>query len=97
MPIRVLNNSTITGLAERAAAQLRARGWNVVEVGNYPYGIIPVSTAYSRPGTDEQAAAQALAAQIGIRAEPRFMGIRDATPGLIVIATNNWDATVPKS
>ncbi len=66
------------------------RGWNVVEVGNYPYGIIPTSTVYYRPGTAEQGAADAAARQLGIRSEPRFPGIQQASPGLIVIATNNW-------
>jgi hypothetical protein len=90
VPVRVLNNSTITGLADRAAGDMRAKGWNVVEVGNYPNGVIPVSTVYYRPGTDEQAAADTVASELGIRAEPRFDGIEQASPGLIVIATNNW-------
>jgi hypothetical protein len=90
VPVRVLNNSTITGLADRAAGDMRAKGWNVVEVGNYPNGIIPVSTVYFRPGTDEEPAADAVASELGIRSQPRFDGIEQASPGLIVIATNNW-------
>lgn len=90
--VRVFNNSTIRGLADRAAADLRARGWNVVEVGNYPYGTIPESTVYYRPGTPEQGAADALADQFGLRSMPRFPGIQNASPGVIVIATNNWRA-----
>lgn len=97
VPVRVLNNSMISGLAERAATDLRARGWNVVEVGNYAGGVIPVSTAYYRPGTDEEGAARSVATQLGVRAEPRFPGIEGASPGLIVIATNNWGTTAPKS
>jgi hypothetical protein len=92
--VRVFNNSTITGLADRAAGDLRARGWNVVEVGNYPFGVIPESTVYYRPGTDEQAASDAIARQFGIRSLPRFAGIQNASPGVIVIATNNWGANV---
>jgi hypothetical protein len=90
VPVRVLNNSTITGLADRAAGDMRAKGWNVVEVGNYPNGVIPVSTVYFRPGTDEEPAADAVASELGIRSQPRFDGIEQASPGLIVIATNNW-------
>ena len=89
-PLRVYNNSTITGLAARAAADFRNAGWQVEEVGNYPSGIIPTSTVYYRPGTNEQQAAQALAGQFGLRAEPRFSGLDEATPGLIVIATNDY-------
>jgi hypothetical protein len=89
-PLRVYNNSTITGLAARAAADFRNAGWQVEEVGNYPSGIIPTSTVYYRPGTSEQQAAQALAGQFGLRVEPRFSGLDEATPGLIVIATNDY-------
>jgi hypothetical protein len=90
--VRVFNNSTITGLADRAAADMRAQGWNVVEVGNYPYGVIPESTVYYRPGTGEQGAADAIAGEFGLRSMPRFEGIAGASPGVIVIATNNWGA-----
>jgi hypothetical protein len=88
--VRVYNNSLIKGLAERAAADFRNAGWNVADVSNYPQGIIPETTAYFRPGTDEETAARALAAQFGMRAEPRFEGIQDSSPGVIVIVTNNY-------
>ena len=92
--VRVYNNSMITGIAALAADELRRRGWNVVDVGNYPYGVIPESTVYFRPGTEEEGAAQLLAAQLGVRAMPRFEGIQNASPGVIVIATSNWAAHV---
>ncbi|WP_433034271.1 LytR C-terminal domain-containing protein [Actinomycetospora sp. CA-053990] len=91
--VRVFNNSTIPGLADRAAGEMRSQGWNVVEVGNYPWGTIPVSTVYYRPGTDEQGAASAIAGEFGLRSEPRFDGIQGASPGVIVIATNNWGSS----
>lgn len=90
--LRVYNNSTIHGLAARAANDFRASGWNVAEVSNYSSGIIPVTTAYFRPGTDEEAAAKALATEFGFRAEPRFEGIQNSNPGVIVIVTNNYKA-----
>jgi hypothetical protein len=92
LTVRVYNNSMIIGLAQRAANELRLRGWNVVEVGNYPYGVIPESTVYFRSGTEEEGAARSLAAQFGVRVLPRFEGIQHASPGLIVIATSNWGA-----
>ncbi|MHC1558752.1 LytR C-terminal domain-containing protein [Actinomycetospora sp. C-140] len=88
--VRVFNNSTIQGLADRAASEMRGQGWNVVEVGNYPNGVIPESTVYYRPGTGEQGAADAIAGEFGLRSMPRFDGIQNASPGVIVIATNNW-------
>jgi hypothetical protein len=92
-PVRVLNNSTISGLADRAANDFRGSGWNVVLVGNHQ-GRIPVTTVYYRPGTAEEAQAKELAQQFGIRAEPRFEGIQAADPGIIVIVTREYN---PKS
>jgi hypothetical protein len=90
VPLRVYNNSTISGLAERAAADFRNAGWTVEEVANYPDGIIPTSTVYYRPGTGEQAPAQALGDEFGLRVSPRFEGLQDASGGLIVIVTNDY-------
>jgi len=89
-PVRVYNNSTITGLATRAASDFRADGWQVGQIANYSSGNIPTSTVYYRPGTAEQSAASSIASEFGLRAEPRFSGIDDATPGLIVIVTNDY-------
>lgn len=88
--VRVYNNSTIRGLAARAADDFTAAGWAVVEVGNYPQGIIPTTTVYYPEGTDEQAIAEAIGAEFGMRVEPRFAGIENAPPGLIVIVTNDY-------
>jgi hypothetical protein len=92
-PVRVLNNSTISGLADRAANDFRGSGWNVTEVGNHQ-GRIPVTTVYYRPGTAEEPQAKELAQQFGIRAEARFEGIQAASPGIIVIVTKEYN---PKS
>lgn len=87
--VRVYNNSTIRGLAARAADDLTAAGWTVVEVGNYAQGTIPTTTAYYRDGTDRDAA-EAIGAEFGMRVESRFPGIANAAPGLIVIVTNDY-------
>lgn len=84
------NNSTITGLADRAADHFRAAGWPVTEVGNYSSGIIPTSTVYYRPGTDEESSARRLGDEFGLRVEPRFAGLQQASPGLIVIVTRDY-------
>lgn len=88
--LRVYNNSTIKGLAARAADDFRANGWPVGSVANYPSGIISTSTVYYRPGTAEQAAASTLGEAFGLRIQPRFTGLDQATPGLIVIVTNDY-------
>ncbi|MFC0116269.1 LytR C-terminal domain-containing protein [Kibdelosporangium aridum] len=89
-PVRVYNNSFIEGLAERAASDFRASGWNVVDTGPHQ-GKVPVTTVYYRPGTAEEAQAKELAQQFGLRVEPRFDGIKDASPGIIVIVTREYD------
>lgn len=88
--LRVYNNSTIRGLAARAADDFTAAGWTVTEVGNYPGGRIWTSTVYYEQGTDQRTAAEALGAQFGMRVQPRFAGIADARPGVIVIITNDY-------
>jgi len=87
--VRVYNNSTIRGLAARAAQDMRAVGWSVREVGNYSGGTIPTTTVYYDDDSG-RGAADALGEYFGMRIEPRFDGIRDATPGLIVIVTNDY-------
>jgi LytR cell envelope-related transcriptional attenuator len=94
--VRVYNNSLIEHLAARAADDFRHAGWNVTEVKGYPYGTIPATTAYYRPGTDEEAAAKALAQAFGFKAEPRFDGIKDASAGVIVIVTKDYGSNSPK-
>jgi LytR cell envelope-related transcriptional attenuator len=89
-PLRVYNNSTISGLAARAAEDFRRAGWSIDEVGNYPHGIIPTTTVYFRPGTGEEEPALALGEQFGMRVNPRFEGLQNATPGIIVIVTNDY-------
>jgi hypothetical protein len=90
-PVRVSNTSRVRDLAQRAAADFRGSGWQVTEVGNYPYGAIGTSTVYYEPGNSrDQAAAQSLASSFGMKAAPRFGGISNATPGLIVIITRDY-------
>jgi LytR cell envelope-related transcriptional attenuator len=96
-PVRVYNNSTISGLANQAAADLRAVGWNVVEVGNYPSGTIPTTTAYYRPGTAEQEAAEDIADDFGMRVEKRFTGLGVYPAGVIVIVTNDYQGVGGKN
>lgn len=89
-PVRIYNNSKISGLARKAAADFRAAGFQVVGVGNYSQGTIPLSSAYYRPGSGEQSTATALANRFNLRVEPRFAGIQRSSPGVIVIVTNNY-------
>ncbi|MFI9815248.1 LytR C-terminal domain-containing protein [Saccharothrix variisporea] len=89
-PVRVYNNGTIANLAARASEDVRKVGWDVVETGNYSQGVIPTTTVYFRPGTDEEASAQQLAQALRAEVKPRFDGIEGAHPGIIVIVTNDY-------
>ncbi|WP_093593889.1 LytR C-terminal domain-containing protein [Lentzea waywayandensis] len=89
-PVRIYNNSTITGLAAKASDEVRANGWTVAGTGNYSSGNIPTTTVYFRPGTDEEASAKELAAVLRARVEPRFEGIESAAAGIILIVTNDF-------
>ncbi|MQY31080.1 LytR C-terminal domain-containing protein [Nocardia aurantia] len=89
VPVRVLNNSTIAGLAAKTGTQLSSGGWNVTETGNYPEGVVSRTTVYYGTSPQEKAAAQAIAAELGVAAEPRFAGLADSPPGVIVIVTGN--------
>ena len=89
VPVTVLNNSRIDGLADRAAARFRRGGWPVRETGNFR-GRIPVTTVYYDPGVrGQQASAQAFARRFaGIaRVRPRF----DTLParGVVVVVTRD--------
>ncbi|MFD1148829.1 LytR C-terminal domain-containing protein [Saccharothrix hoggarensis] len=95
-PVRVYNNSTTQGLAAEATEDVEKAGWQVAEKGNYSQGLIPTTTVYFRPGTDEEASARELAQIIGARVEPRFDGIQNAQPGIIVIVTNDYKGTPAK-
>lgn len=92
VPVRVLNNSKVSGLAARAAEDFRADGWTVAETGNYSegQGVLPTSTAYFRPGTAEESAARALAAKFNLQVAARFPGIASFDDGVIVIVTRDY-------
>lgn len=92
MPISVLNNTTVHGLADTVADQFRDGGWQVAFVGNFA-GRIPVSTVYYTPGHDaEQRAAEALAVQFPAiqRVMPRYEGLPAGVRGVVVVVVRDW-------
>ena len=87
VPVTVLNNSRIKGLADRAASRFRAGGWPVPATGNYRGGRIVTTTVYYPAGG--QGSAQRFAAQFGIgRVLPRFAGLPGS--GLTVVLTRDY-------
>lgn len=88
--VRVYNNSMIKDLASTAANDFRAAGFDVVQVGNYPGGVIDHSTAYYSPAPGEQQIATQLGQEFNMKVMPRFPGIAFASPGVIVIITQDF-------
>lgn len=89
VPVTVLNNSMIVGLAGKTASQLTAEGWNVVETGNYPGANIAKTTVYYGNSPGDKEAGQAIAQQLGITAESKSSGLNESSPGVTVIVTGN--------
>jgi hypothetical protein len=87
VPVDVLNNSTITGLAHEVAAQVEAKGWPIDVIGNFE-GRIPESTLYYAAGQHEVATLLAHAMPQIQRVLPRFSGLPG--DGLTLVVTRDW-------
>ena len=87
IPVTVLNNSRITGLADRAAARFSAGGWPVAKTGNFR-GRIPSTTVYYERG--QEASARAFARRFDgiVRVRPRFATL--PARGLVVVVTRDY-------
>ena len=87
VPVTVLNNSRITGLADRAAARFEAGGWPVAKTGNFR-GTIPSTTVYYERG--QEASARAFARRFDgiVRVRPRFATL--PARGLVVVVTRDF-------
>ena len=88
-PLTVLNNSQITGLADRAAARFRAGGWPIRQTGNLR-GRIRATTVYYAPGQEAQARELARAFRGIERVLPRLDGLPGR--GLTVVVTRDFPA-----
>jgi hypothetical protein len=90
--LTVLNNSTIRGLADQAAAQVQDRGWQVAQVGNFA-GRLAVTTVYYTPGDGAgQAAANELAREFPQidQVLPRYAGLPPTPAGIVLVVTKDW-------
>ena len=95
IPVRVLNNSTLKGLADQARADFVAAGFDVVEVTNYAFTTLPTSTVYYTPQIPgQQAAAQALAQQFGMKLAVRTSDFAGYGPGVLAVVTKDFKGAV---
>lgn len=91
-PLTVLNNSTIRGLADRAATEAEQRGWQIAQVGNFA-GRLPATTVYYNPGdAAQEAAARQLAEEFPHVEQvlPRYAGLPPTPPGIVLVLTRDW-------
>jgi hypothetical protein len=83
--VRVYNNSNIAGLASQTATLLEDEGFMIAETGNYSEGLLAQTSVYYGTASGEQETAESVADALGVTAQPRFEGIADSAPGVIVI------------
>jgi hypothetical protein len=89
-PVQVLNNSTISGLAARVAAEVQAKSWKIASVGNLQ-GSLAVTTVFYAPG--ELAAAKHLKRDFAsIRAVAPDSSAHLSSHGsdLTLVVTKDW-------
>lgn len=84
--VRVLNNSNISGLAAGTASTLTAEGWTVAETGNFSEAQFAQTAVYYGTAAGEEQAAQTIATQLGVPAEPKPTSL-ESTAGVVVIVT----------
>jgi hypothetical protein len=90
IPLIVLNSTNKTGLADTAAARLRAGGWTVSHTDNLDNNILSTCAYYDPNVTNAKAAATALQKQFPVikRVVQKFVGL-PAGP-IIVVLTSDY-------
>ncbi|MFE7719926.1 LytR C-terminal domain-containing protein [Nocardia rhizosphaerihabitans] len=86
VPVRVLNNSLVAGLAARTASELTSAGWSNVSTGNYNGSNLTATTVFYGTGAGDKAAATQIAAEIGGTVVPKS---GDTSPGVVVVLTGS--------
>jgi hypothetical protein len=86
--VQVLNNSNVTGLAAKTATTLTGSGWTNVESANYSRTDVATTTVYYGKTSGEKEAAEEIAKELGVSAQPRFADIVGEPAGVIVIITS---------
>jgi hypothetical protein len=98
VPLVVLNNTTVHGLAEQAAQRFESGGWTVTSFGNYQNYILSTCAYYDPSYPGARAAAKALQRQYPTikRVEPKFAPSSDAQPlpdgPVVVVLTPDYSA-----
>jgi hypothetical protein len=92
LPLVVLNNTTIQGLAAQASDTFEAGGWTVTEHANYQNDILSTCAYYDPNNPQAEASAERLRAQFPAikRVEPQFSGLGQYDSPIVVILTPDY-------
>ena len=92
VPLVVLNNTTVSGLAKTAATRFEQGGWTVTSSGNFSNNIISTCAYYDPDTTGAKAAAEALQAQYPTikRVEPKFAELPSGP--VVVVLTPDYQS-----
>jgi murein DD-endopeptidase MepM/ murein hydrolase activator NlpD len=94
VPITVLNETSVTGLAAKLSSTFGGGGWPTTGVGAYKGNDVAASTVYFTQGDENQRqAAVALVTQFPQLSGPvpRFFDVPgNPNPGLVVVAAGDW-------
>ena len=89
LPLVVLNNTRVVGLAQRAKVRFEAGGWTVTSTGNLSNNILSTCAYYDPADAGAAAAARALQTQFPAikRTAPKFDGL-PAGPVVVVLTSD---------
>jgi LytR cell envelope-related transcriptional attenuator len=89
LPLVVLNNTQVAGLASQAKARFEAGGWTVTSTGNLTNNIVSTCAYYDPAVAGAEAAAQALQTQFPTikRVVPKFAEL-PAGPVVVVLTSD---------
>jgi hypothetical protein len=95
VPVTVLNETDITGLAADISAAIKAKEWQTAKPGGYPHDDVAATTVFFTEGNDKQreAALQLIEQFPKLQGPtPRFFDVPSTVdaPGLIIVAAGDW-------
>ena len=95
LPVTVLNETTVTGLAAKVAGALKAGGWPTTGVGAYKAKDVAASTVFFTQGDEKQRAGRRRSWSTSSRsctARRRASSTSPGSPrpGLVVVLTGDW-------
>jgi len=90
VPLVVLNNTTVQGLAKQAAEEFEGGGWTVTRFGNYQNDIVSTCAYYDPSAAGAEAAAKALRQQFPTikRVKQRFAELPEGP--VVVVLTPDY-------